>query len=494
MKKVKRIVYTVCTGGFDIVHPPRFRERNTRYILFTDGEPVDGWECVHWTGGRRESREPKILAHKHLPPHSESLYHDACVRLDVPPSTLFNMLRLDFAACDHPNDRSLSEHFSTCLKFRLCHDEDIMRQKQKYRDAGMRIDAYPCSENTLILRRNTARAREINAAWWAAYCAGSERDQLALPFALWQTGYSYQPLPFQSRVNRYYSGWCYHVDRKCDIKRKRAILITVVDGADAEALHLITGPLMRAYAAAHGYDFEVMRSPAQRNGFWPSPSWWKLETINRFSKYEWVIFADNDLLIKVGAPDILNGIPEGKFASINSLTIPYMANPQGGAIKSYRAWLKAVTGRICRKKLPFMINGGGWACHRNAQQVLECLKPVELDGYVEQHQLNFNLYQEPDLYFELPRCWNFGHLHRSENYDAAQDNRLAHWVHLNGAEDKLAMARDILQWPCFVPPPLPEKRTPHRLRDKQPSQPSQPSQPQEQAQAQPIFTCLNPKW
>ena len=74
MNSERVIAYTVCTGGYDLVQPPPPDTSGVRWILFTDGDPVDGYETVRVPScDRKGSRLWKMLPHRHLPPHDVSV-------------------------------------------------------------------------------------------------------------------------------------------------------------------------------------------------------------------------------------------------------------------------------------------------------------------------------------------------------------------------------------------------------------------------------------
>jgi hypothetical protein len=206
----QRIVYTVCTNNYDTVSPVLFPEPNLRYILFTDSStPPDGWEVIPWDGGRRESRKPKLLPHRYLPPHDESLYVDGSIKFLQSPILIFDMLKSGFAACPHPKDRTLLAHSRTMLKADFGDNDLICKQVKRYREHGF-VDVAPLTENTVLLRKNIDIVNNVNDKWWDEYCMGSSRDQLSLPFVFYSLSFIPQLLPFDNRKNRYYEGWWRH--------------------------------------------------------------------------------------------------------------------------------------------------------------------------------------------------------------------------------------------------------------------------------------------
>lgn len=212
----------------------------------------------------------------------------------------------------------------------------------------------------------------------------------------------------------------------------KCALATVVSGSDAIKLHEITGPFMEKYACECGYDFKIIKFP-KKKGFWPSPSWWKLELVKLFDEgYDVVVFIDNDIFIKPETPPICEEVPRGMFGAFNSFTLASMKKAGCDCNVSCRNWLSAVgVSDIIPQNQPFLVNAGVWVCWKEAKDILRCDNPKEFDKYVEQHQVNLNLWRNPHLYYQLDHKWNFGHLHVTANYVGALSDDV-YFVHLNG--------------------------------------------------------------
>lgn len=221
-KKEKIIVFTTNFNDYDEVKPI-FPDFNVQYIAITDQKEDYwhyGWDNIRQkkprgvTNPRKLSRYYKINSHL-LPPHDYSIYLDASLKLNFPPSFFVPMLGYyDIAICPHPNDNYLYEHYNTCVKFEL-DDPDIMKkQLDKYLKQGMPFN-FGLTENCFIIRRNTPAIKKLNTLWWKEYKKGSQRDQLSLPYALWKTDTKVTYLPFNMRDSIFAEGWGQHLkDRR----------------------------------------------------------------------------------------------------------------------------------------------------------------------------------------------------------------------------------------------------------------------------------------
>jgi hypothetical protein len=225
--------------------------------------------------------------------------------------------------------------------------------------------------------------------------------------------------------------------------KPRVLMATVVSGDTFEDLYKLIGPYHEAYSKRHGYDYRVIRGTTRTD--WPSPSWWKLDLYSDLDDYDCVVYVDADAWPWEDAPSIVDAVPRGKFGAFNSLTIPYMNDRNSHSQKSYRDWCERAG--LCWKDhdpidIGYYINGGVWLCWREARDVLTCDTPVETPLYVEQHQLNLNLYERPGLYHELGREWNYGHLSHGPNKTAAAG---AHIAHLSGVKsDRVDTFKQVL--------------------------------------------------
>lgn len=222
--------------------------------------------------------------------------------------------------------------------------------------------------------------------------------------------------------------------------KKRVVLATVVSGDSFERLHAITGPMQRAYAERHGWQYRVIGSSVRS---WPSPAWWKLECCDwlRDGDYDAVVFMDADAWPWPDAGNILDVVPEGKFGAFDSFSLPYMRMRNGLAMQSWQRWCQE-SNNADQVNAPFehnrYVNSGVWVCWWAAAPALQCWNAVEGGRYYEQHQINLNLYQMPERFIALDRVWNMGH---SEPMMTGHGVQIAH---LNGIRKDLSETAESL--------------------------------------------------
>jgi len=211
---MKVIVYTVNIGGYDNLHPsPKeafITNDDFEYLYFTDGEAPLGWKKVQIeSGDRKASRFWKINSHL-LPGHDVSIYLDACYQFKKPISKFPALLEgCDIAVAPHQTNTNVYDHAINCIKLKLDNKLVIFEQVGRYAKEGLPEELI-LTENSLIIRANNKRIKQLNELWWEEYKAGSQRDQLSLPYALWKIEPRLKILPFSARENKWLTNWAKH--------------------------------------------------------------------------------------------------------------------------------------------------------------------------------------------------------------------------------------------------------------------------------------------
>ncbi len=203
-RNARIVIYTCVFNEYDKLKEPRIKLESARYICFTDnpGLRSDIWEIVvlddHLENPRRVSRLPKLLPHKYLPDHDFSIYLDGTLRLgNVSGKRLIAecLGEAEIGLYPHHARNCLYEEAAYCVSVGKETADSVTPQLERYEDAGF-PRKYGLFENALIVRKNTARVRELNELWWREYSNGSQRDQLSLMYCLWHTGIQANPIPF----------------------------------------------------------------------------------------------------------------------------------------------------------------------------------------------------------------------------------------------------------------------------------------------------------
>lgn len=189
------VVYSVNTGNYDQGCPTIVEEPGIQYVMFTDGwKAPPPWETIVFDNraglnNRRYSRLPKILAHKYLPPHDISIYCDAGFNFFQPVSRfmLHQLGDNDIAAIANTWHPTVEHEASAIMRHGMDTLEDVEGQLERQQQRGA-PKGMACTLAGLLIRRNTPQIVRFNEAWWKEYVFGSQRDMLAMPYALWHTG------------------------------------------------------------------------------------------------------------------------------------------------------------------------------------------------------------------------------------------------------------------------------------------------------------------
>lgn len=174
---MKKIIYSVLVGPYDTV-APAVPFDGWEYVLYTD-QPItpEGWQIrpLEWTCGCpiRTSRYHKILA----PPEADiTVYIDANMTLEANPDTF---VKNGIGLRIHPTRSTILEEAKAILEQNLDTIDNVMLTITRFNDLGRLF------ENGLIARKKLPD--RVNSIWWNIYQRASHRDQLTLPYVLFET-------------------------------------------------------------------------------------------------------------------------------------------------------------------------------------------------------------------------------------------------------------------------------------------------------------------
>lgn len=192
------VVYTVLTGGYDIIQQPTVVDDRFDYVVFTklnekSTKKIGVWQVktFDYTNNdkTRESRYPKMHPNELLNQYKASLYIDANVHI------IGHAIYERFFLCYNKGidwgvvdlvvrDCIYQEAFYVVTNgfdkeinmFKWCHrlrQEGYLRHKGEY-------------SNNVIFRRHNERVLNANRLWWDLYLQYSRRDQTQLPYVFWR--------------------------------------------------------------------------------------------------------------------------------------------------------------------------------------------------------------------------------------------------------------------------------------------------------------------
>lgn len=186
----KKLIYTVCTNGYDQVKPAKVYQ-GFDYWLFTDDPylQVRGWETKVIPKSKdpiKQQREIKIRSCEYTKGYSLTIYHDANIELTNNPNQLISQFfKGGILTTIHHSRRSVVEEAKRIIELNKDTEESCTRTLNA-------ISEYPDNlglwETGIMVRDKSIR--ELEDTWWGMLKDYSHRDQLTLPYASWKTGIS----------------------------------------------------------------------------------------------------------------------------------------------------------------------------------------------------------------------------------------------------------------------------------------------------------------
>lgn len=204
------VVYTAIFDEYDELLDPIEVDPNVDYICFSDDPSLDSeiWTIrmvPHDQDPAVANRRIKILTHNFLPDYTYSAYIDGNIRVTRQIEGLVKgvLSDNDFAVYQHPNHDSIQEEAKACIRRKKGSSQRIMEQIEKYEAAGF-PNKHPLSSNNILFRRHSSKDLiQTMEHWWSELKNESQRDQLSLPYVVWENDLDYKLLPAYRR-RRYF--------------------------------------------------------------------------------------------------------------------------------------------------------------------------------------------------------------------------------------------------------------------------------------------------
>jgi len=195
---MKKVIYTVLTGGYDRLAQPGVIHPDYDYICFTDaGEGRDGaWELqripFETPDPVTRARYCKLQPHVVLPEYDISVFMDAnlCITGDGFYEAVEKALAAGtpIAGLPHPERDCVFDELRYCYlkdKLSTC---AAFRHRRHLISLGMPRHAGLLETNILLRAHNTPELIALDDAWWEEFQRCCTRDQLSLPPVLQRLG------------------------------------------------------------------------------------------------------------------------------------------------------------------------------------------------------------------------------------------------------------------------------------------------------------------
>ena len=192
---MKKAIVCVLIGNYDKLKPaPNFKGWDTILITNINFTDTKGWKLhkVESENELRDSRYYKWMLHKILPNYKLFCYIDASMELIKEPPNEQTFLT-------HPKRRQVKKESEMIVKLGKDTKENINGQIRYYASEKFK-DNFGLFQNGFFVRKNEPKFNEVCELVNDITQKYSHRDQLALPFALFKTGYK-----IENTINGRYS-------------------------------------------------------------------------------------------------------------------------------------------------------------------------------------------------------------------------------------------------------------------------------------------------
>lgn len=198
------ILYTAIFGPYDKLEDVD-PLGGWKYLCFTDQDlKSESWEIVKidpsgMTFPEKACRQIKIIGPDYyLPKHDVSVWVDANI---TPGIDLNEFIKgKDYCLMQHPARQSIYDEAIACVERKKDSPAVISAQIDQYvKEFGYAIPGLVATG--VLVRKNTEKNKEINAAWWHEVERHSRRDQLSFNYVAHKLGFKYQLFPFLQGFN-----------------------------------------------------------------------------------------------------------------------------------------------------------------------------------------------------------------------------------------------------------------------------------------------------
>lgn len=195
-------VFTCITDNYDSVKIPQVDMPEVPFFCFTDSpssipQPWIARPLVDFELKKAAlNRYLKMHAHLMLPEFETTVYIDGSIQILGGFEPLIKQMlskESELFLFQHPARTCTYLEAIACAHHGYEWAWVIERQTKRYAHEGLPIN-YGLYQGNIIIRRNRALVNTFMEQWWQEYSSGVRRDQLALPYVQWKTGFKIHSL------------------------------------------------------------------------------------------------------------------------------------------------------------------------------------------------------------------------------------------------------------------------------------------------------------
>lgn len=197
--------YTVITGGYDELKPPKVISEDWEYVVFSDTFiDVPPWQCVIT---KNHNRFIKIKAEDLF--RNITLYVDGSIEIIGDLNEFIKEVPNWYSAWKHPHRSSVKEEAKAVVSLKGCDPIEVNEMMARYKKEGFRDNMGLAACGVLLRDLSDKSVRRINSIWYNEWLGGPGRDQLSFMYSFWKAGYS--PDLFSDDIFNKYFKWGAHL-------------------------------------------------------------------------------------------------------------------------------------------------------------------------------------------------------------------------------------------------------------------------------------------
>lgn len=198
----KIVIYTCITGGYDKLISPLLKFDNIDYIAFTDNKNEDNkeWKIKDIPENVKKIND-NVLINRYIKFHPYELFgqdYDFSIYVDGNIKIVSNLKDMIYAVNEktglamhrHYLRDDISNEIETCRILKKGNYEKLKEQVDNYKKEGFPDNFGMLECGVIVSNLKNKKGNEILNSWWDEFQKSeSYRDQIILPYVLWNKGY-----------------------------------------------------------------------------------------------------------------------------------------------------------------------------------------------------------------------------------------------------------------------------------------------------------------
>lgn len=193
------VVYTCITNEHDSIKEPLYYNPEIDYVLITDtevsedsvwkGRDINDIVEIQGLDPRMKARYIKTHPHIIFPQYEYSIYIDGSILIvtDLKP-LLDDLDKNSFGVHMHPIRNCIYQEAEKLISTNKTNSRAILNQMKQYKYLGYPKENGLYETKILVRKHNDKDCINLMEKWWSELLTKSERDQLSLPYVLWESG------------------------------------------------------------------------------------------------------------------------------------------------------------------------------------------------------------------------------------------------------------------------------------------------------------------